>query len=414
MERLSEQPHSIIIVTGPRQVGKTTLVRNTHEEREASLDGFTYEYFALDAIADPVAARMDDTILDPFKPPDIEWLVSVWNKARIMAGKPDRQHPHVLVLDEIQKLDRWSDIVKGLWDEDRHNNIPLHVVLLGSSPLLMRQGLQESLAGRFETINLNHWSFVEMNAIIANLTLPQYLYFGGYPGLTRFGNNLDSSRWFQHVRTSLIETTIEADVLMMRRVDKPALLKQLFELGCRYSGQIVSYGKLKGELVEAGNETTLAGYLELLGNAGLLKGLHKYARGEIRRRKSPPKLQVLNTALMSAWDGRSLEAAQADTTYWGRLVESAVGAHLHNAGDWQTNVFYWREGGNEVDFVVERGDRCLSIEVKSNDRPAPQHGLDAFASKFPGSERLIIGGGGVPVNEFLQSDPDDWFDWSSS
>ena len=415
LERLSEPPRSLIIVTGPRQVGKTTLVQNTLKDKWAVSDQFSHAYETLDAVVTPSTAGIADevTVVDKSHLPDTDWLVRVWEEARAKSMMPGRQHPHVLVLDEIQKLDRWSDIVKGLWDADRHNNIPLHVVLLGSSPLLVRQGLQESLAGRFEMIRLNHWSYDEMNAIV-KLSLPEYLHYGGYPGMERYKENLSSSRWFQHVRESLIETTIETDVLMMRRIDKPKLLRSVYELSCHYSGQIVSYRKMKGALKEAGNETTLAGYLELLGQAGLVKGLEKYARDELRIRSSSPKLQVLNTALMSARHGRTLEQAQADRTYWGRLVESAVGAHLHNAGDWLTRVFYWRENGHEVDFVVERGDSCLAVEVKSTDKPFAQKGLDAFIDKFPGSKKLVVGSTGIPLEEFLQSDPDDWFSWSSS
>ena len=415
LEWLSEPPRSLIIVTGPRQVGKTTLVKNTLKNKWAVSDKFSYTYETLDVVVTPSTEETagEVTVAGESHLPDIDWLVRVWEKARTEALTPGRQHPHVLVLDEIQKLDRWSDIVKGLWDADRYDNIPLHVVLLGSSPLLVRQGLQESLAGRFDMIRLNHWSFEEMNAIV-ELSLPEYLHYGGYPGMERYRKNLNPSLWFQHVKESLIETTIETDVLMMRRIDKPKLLRSVYELSCHYSSQIVSYRKMKGALEEAGNETTLAGYLELLGQAGLVKGLEKYAKDELRIRSSSPKLQVLNTALMSARHGRTLEQAQSDQSYWGRLVESAVGAHLHNAGDWLTRVFYWRENGHEVDFVVEQGDRCLAVEVKSTDRPFAPKGLDAFTDKFPGSRKLVVGSKGMPLEEFLQSGPDDWFSWSSS
>ena len=424
LAKLSKPPRSLIIVTGPRQVGKTTLVRQTLKEGLISLDSFaTYTYKSLDEPISPDAPSgvNSKAAADGSRQPESGWLVRVWEQARNDAVAPDRTH-HVLVLDEIQKIERWSDTVKGLWDADRRNDIPLQVVLLGSSPLLVQKGLQESLAGRFERIRLNHWSYEEMKAAFG-LSLPEYLYYGGYPKLGEFLGEPDLTEWLQYVNDSLIGPAIERDVLMMRQVDKPALLRQLFELGCLYSSQLVSYTKLMGELNEAENQTTLAGYLELLGSAGLLSGLHKYAKGEVRKRKSPPKLQVLNTALMSATHNNSFERAQADHAYWGRLVESAVGAHLHNTGDRCTRIYYWRENGSEVDFVVERGDMCLAIEVKSTDKTASLKGLEAFAKKFPEAERLVVTPSGespnkslqhVSLEEFLQSGPDDWFSWSSS
>ena len=389
-------------------MGKTTLVLDTLKRTRQPTE---WTYVALDepsSLSTASGLDADISALPTPYQPDSAWLVRVWEKARIAATAPGQQHPHVLALDEIHKIDGWSATVKGLWDADRRKGLPLHVVLLGSSPLLLRQGVQEALTGRFELIRLTHWSFEEMSDAFG-LDLPRYLYFGGYPGTADYFNEPDSLRWLEYVRNSLIEPTIEKDVLMMRRVEKPALLRQLFELGCYYSGQIVTLNKMKGQLVNAGNETTLAGYLELLGGAGLIQGLRKYARGELRQRAAPPKLQVLNTALMSAMSGYSLEKAQSDTSYWGRLVESAVGAHLVNAGGSLVRVFYWRENSNEVDFVIEQGGQCIAIEVKSSESRFPERGLEVFCDKFPDSEKLVIGPQGIPTEVFLQSGPDDWF-----
>jgi len=82
--------------------------------------------------------------------------------------------------------------------------------------------------------------------------------------------------------------------------------------GCRYSGRILSYNKMLGQLHDAGNTTTLAHYLELLSGAGLLTGLSKFARHAVRQKGSSPKLQVLNTALMVAQCGLSFEDAKDD------------------------------------------------------------------------------------------------------
>ena len=337
------------------------------------------------------------------EPRDGAWLLDVWQRARAAA----RAYPegHVLVLDEIQKIPRWSDTVKGLWDADRAEGLMLHVVLLGSSPLLMQQGMSESLTGRFETIHLTHWSFREM-ADAFDFDLEDYLYFGGYPGSAPLIR--DEGRWRNYVSTGLIEPSIEKDILMMTRVDKPVLLRQLFNLGCRYSGQELSYTKMMGQLQDAGNTVTLAHYLDLLGNAGLIRGLPKYAGQHHRRRASSPKLAVLNMALMSAGSGYSKSEAQADRSYRGRMVESAVGAHLHNTASSDCRLHYWRDGTHEVDFVLERGGRLSAIEVKSGTVPGEHRGLKTFHNAFGECRQVLIGDGGIPLAEFLSYPADHW------
>ena len=293
---------------------------------------------------------------------DRGWLVRTWEDAR--RGARESQQGFVLVFDEIQKIPDWSDTIKGLWDADRARNLPLHVVVLGSAPLPMQSGLSESLAGRFEPIRLTHWTFAEMSAAF-DLTLDEYIYFGGYPGAA--GLIKDEDRWRDYILHALVEPHLERDLLAMTRVDKPALLKNLLELGASYSGQILSYNKMLGQLQDAGNTTTLARYLDLLSTAGLLTGLPKHSGSSQRRRASSPKLNVLNTALMTAASGYSFAEARADRTFWGRLVESAVGAHLFNTAPPNLSMSYWRDGPHEVDFVLRRGPRVAGIEVKSGD-----------------------------------------------
>jgi predicted AAA+ superfamily ATPase len=230
-------------------------------------------------------------------------------------------------------------------------------------------------------------------------SLDQYLYFGGYPGAAPLIG--EPQRWARYVIDSLIETTISRDVLLLTRVDKPALLRRMFELGCRYSGQVLSYTKMLGQLQEAGNATTLAHYLDLLAAAGLLEGLPKFAGQTVRQRGSSPKLQVLNTALLTAPSGMSFDDARADRTFWGRLVESAVGAHLANAAaSGGFELFYWRERNREVDFVARSGRLTTAIEVKSGRAPDALPGMDAFAAAFSPGRQLLVGGDGVSVEDF--------------
>lgn len=405
--RLREDPRFITIVAGPRQVGKTTLVRQ-------AIGSLGNMFVSVDPAGEPRLRSLDLAATDSTEmegaPRNAAWLIRTWQSARAacVAFKqkyPDQ--PFVFVLDEIQKVPRWPDTVKGLWDADRAQGIPMHVVLLGSSPLLIQKGLTESLTGRYELIRATHWSFVEMHQAF-DFTLNEYIYFGGYPGSAPLIR--DEERWRSYVLSSLVQPSIETDVLQMARVDKPALLKQLFTLGAIYSGQILALGKVKGQLQDAGNETTLAGYLDLLGHAGLLTGLQKYHVGAARRRASAPKFQVLNTALMSSAAPYTFAQAQADRTYWGRLVESAIGAHLCNTASPNEETSYWRESPHEVDFVIHDALRRTAIEVKSGANAGPLRGMDEFAKQHPGSRKLLVGTGGVDLTEFLSHPVAQWLE----
>ena len=314
----------------------------------------------------------------------------------------------MLVLDEVQKITDWSEAVKRLWDEDTRSGLPLKVVVTGSAPLLVQRGLTESLAGRFEVIHVPHWTYLEMREAFG-FSLEDYLWFGGYPGAAALIQ--DPERWRRYILESLVETTLSRDVLLLTRVDKPILLRRLFDLGCRYSGQILSYSKMLGQLQDAGNTTTLAHYLQLLAAAGMLTGLQKYAGEAVRQRGSSPKLQVLDNALFTAAADREQTAAASDSEFRGRLVESAVGMHLANAaaaGDCE--LFYWRASSHEVDFVVRRRSRVMAIEVKSGRALARHAGLEAFAKSFAPELSLVVGTGGVELERFLSQPVASWFE----
>lgn len=234
------------------------------------------------------------------------------------------------------------------------------------------------------------------------------MYFGGYPGAAHLIQ--DQQRWRRYVLDSLIETTLSRDILLMQRIDKPALLRRLFEAGCQYSGQVMSFTKVMGQLQEAGNTTTLAHYLELLKGCGMVEGLQKYAGRHFRRRASSPKFQVHNNALISAQTPLDFEHARHESRHWGRLTESAVGAHLINsARDSSARVYYWLDRNREVDFVLTNGDKIVAIEVKSTIRRASQPGIEAFASQFPVHRKLLVGGQGIPLAEFMKTDVGVWF-----
>ncbi len=383
-KRLHEPRRFMQVVTGARQVGKTTLVRQTLAQAR-----IPHEYASTDL----------PTLQDH------GWIIDQWETARTRLER-EPNLDLVLVLDEVQKIPQWSGVVKWLWDHDAWHGIPLKVVLLGSSPLLMDKGLSESLAGRFETLHLPHWGFREMHDAFG-WDWERYVFFGGYPGANDLVATED--RWREYVLNSVIEATVTRDVLLHTRVGKPSLLRLLLRLGCEHSSKIISHNKMLGGLHDAGNTTTLAHYLDLLEGAGLLAGLQKYHESSIRARRSIPKLQVFNTALMTALSGLSFDDARNDPAFWGRLVESAVGAHLVNAqASGRCAVHYWRENNMEVDFVVRSGPRALAIEVKSGRVPENIQGLTAFRKRHPTARGLVVGGRTVPVWNFLARPVDEW------
>lgn len=382
--RIEEPRKFIQVILGPRQVGKTTMISQLLSELSV---------FNLFESADAISAT------------NSAWLVQVWESARLRLKASDATE-YLLVIDEIQKIDNWSEIVKQQWDKDTRENINIKVILLGSSRLLIQKGLTESLAGRFETLYLGHWSYPEMQEAFG-WSIEQYVYFGGYPGSASLIN--DEERWKNYIKDSLIETSISKDILMLTRVDKPALLKRLFELGSLYSGQILSYTKIIGQLQDAGNTVTLANYLKILSDCGLLGGLDKYAGDIIRKRGSSPKFQVYNNALITSQSNDTYEKAIINPELWGRLVESSVGAHLINYSiSERYNLYYWREGNNEVDFILEKGDKIIGLEVKSGMK-ADNAGMNVFAEKFHPEKILLVGTGGIPYDEFLKINPKELF-----
>lgn len=377
--RTQEPRRFIQVLLGPRQVGKTTLALQVTEFLDKPFHFISADMATLQ---------------------DLSWLQQQWEVARqkIVKGKGC-----ILIVDEVQKIPNWSNLIKSLWDADTRNRVDLSVIILGSSPWLVQKGLTESLAGRFEIIPITHWSFGEMSTIFG-WSLEKYAYFGGYPGAASLADTQDPSRWKSYINDSLIETTISRDILLMSQINKPALLRRLFQLGCTYSGQVLSYTKMLGQLQESGNATTLAHYLELLAGAGLLEGLQKFAKQRVRTRGSSPKFAVFNTALMTAQSNKTFTEAQEDHSFWGRLIESTIGAHLLNSiRGTQIELFYWREGDKEVDFILQDGDNVTAIEVKSGPENFNRSGIDMFTKRFKPNRMLLVGSQGIPIVDFLKT-----------
>lgn len=371
----SISPRRLQIVIGPRQVGKTTAARQAAARSECPCH----------------YASADEAL-----PPGPEWIEAQWNAALRLAAH--REAPAWLILDEIQKVRGWSEEVKRLWDADTTGKI--QPLLLGSSALLLQKGLSESLAGRFFLHRCSHWSWPEMRDAFG-WNLETWLVFGGYPGAANYIS--DPELWMRYISDSLIDTTLSRDILQLETVAKPALLRHLFGLAAHYPSQVLSFNKMLGQLVDAGNTTTLSHYLQLLGQAFLITGLSAYSGGEVRRRASSPKLIIQNNALVTASNPRALAMKDTDAAWRGRLVENAVGAALlQEYTSSTTNLYYWRDGMLEADFVLANGPELFGIEVKSG-RPNKISGLAAFKKKYPKANPLIIGSSGIPLETFFEN-----------
>jgi len=378
---LSRPTPVIHVLIGPRQVGKTTIARQIGE-----------------AIGIPTVYATADSPV----PLDAAWIETHWRRA-VAAGTATGA-PVLLMLDELQKVKGWSETLKLLWDT-RSTGPDIRVLILGSSALMMQEGLTESLAGRFFLHRCTHWGYPECRDAFG-WSLEQWIYFGGYPGAAAFID--DEISWKRYISDSLIETVLARDVLQMSKVAKPVLLRHLFALAATLPAQCVSYTKMLGQLHDAGNTTTLAHYLKLLESAFLASGLELFSRGVQRKRGSSPKLVLWNNALVNALSTRSFSNSIGDTIWWGRLVENAVGAHLCNSlNSVEYTVTYWRDGDHEVDFVIARGHDVWAIEVKSG-RSGKTAGLIRFRARYPDAKAILVGAQGIPLEEFFSQDVRTW------
>ena len=332
---------------------------------------------------------------------DSSWIASKWEEARLKMGFA-KSPEFLLVIDEVHKIDNWSELVKKEWDADTFNDVNIKVVLLGSSRLLLKYGLTESLAGRFELLPMSHWSFKEMREAFG-FDIDQYIYYGGYPGSATYLPN--ESRWRRYMSDAIVDPAIEKDVLLTTHIYKPALMRQLFRLGCSFSSELLSYNKMIGMLQDAGNSTTLADYMKVLGESKLLTGLQKFDKGKLKRYNSIPKLQVFNNALLTVMtNDMTFQKARTDPRLWGRWVESAVGCYLlEKADELNYELFYWKNGDAEVDYIITRGDSIIAIEVKSGHRQTNK-GLKLFKELFNPKYSIVVGGSSMPLDEFYSGD----------
>ncbi len=378
-ERVNDRTNLIQIITGPRQVGKTTLVLQFLEKVK-----IPHHYVSADMVPSS----------------NLIWIKQQWDIARLKF-KEHNSEKFLLVIDEIQKINNWSELIKKEWDNDRKNKLNIKVILLGSSTLLTQKGLSESLVGRFELIQLPHWTFKEMNDAFG-FTEDEYVFFGGYPGAAEFIQN--ETRWRDYIRNSIIEPSISKDIFQLTNIQKPALLKNLFDLACFYNGEIVSYTKMLGQLKDAGNSTTLAHYKNLLDQAWLLTGIEKFSGSKISSRSSIPKWLAYNTALVSVYSEYNFSSIRSNPVLWGRKFEQAIGSYLLNFSKiLNYNLYYWREGNYEVDFIIQKDKKIIAIEVKLG-KLKFHEGLESFSKKYKLNQALLISDDGFRWQDFLKLD----------
>jgi len=373
-QRILEPRAFIQIVMGPRQTGKSTAVKQ-------ALDSIKYAKIV--HVFNRAAANKTKILED------------IWRKAREVEAT---ESPVVLSLDEIQLVPEWSSLVKTLWDEDTRDERDIRVILTGSSSLLIRKGISESLMGRFEITRSTHWSFWECIQAF-DYSLDDFLYFGGYPGAAKLKKY--EERWYGYLRDAVIEPTLSIDVLDMEDVRKPALMRALFEVGASYSCREISYRKLLGQLDDRGNTATIASYLGHLSQAGLLSGLHKYDEKLLETKSSSPRLLVHDTSLMVAASGEDRTTLLEDPDKRGHLTETAVGAYLLARSQKEHfELFWWRENNKEVDFVVKKGRKRTAIEVKSG-KPKGKSGICAFLTEYPNTYSITVGTKDFTIEDFL-------------
>ncbi|MCP5464402.1 MAG: ATP-binding protein [Deltaproteobacteria bacterium] len=347
-KRFQEDNPLIQIILGPRQVGKTTLARDLFDKWQGP----------------KVMVSADSPA-----PPKPDWIEFHWLSAR------EKGQGTLLIIDEIQKVPQWSEQVKILFDQDR-NRFDIKVLLLGSSSLYLQKGLSESLAGRFELIHMPHWSFLEFHQAF-EWDFDQYLRYGAYPGSISLSS--DETRWRSYILNSIIEPVLGKDILALHPVNKPALFRQAFEIAVQYPCYEISYQKMLGQLQERGNAATIKNYLNLLEKSFLIRTLQKYSGSSIRARTSSPKILVLNLALTHAYQSQS--RLEQDSDWFGHVFENIVGNHLNLIPN--SELYYWRDGSYEVDFVLKTPQKLYGIEIKSGRKKRRSDGLMAFKKTYP-------------------------------
>ena len=408
LKYLDGKPKHMLMLWGPRQSGKSTLIQQTLRHYPGP-----YQYINVDDFEPEHIIDFPELMQKPKSSRLSLWMREHWQKARSCAQASSQ--PFVLVIDEVQMIPNWAQRVKGMYDRDRWDGHQVHVVLLGSSPRNLQKGISESLLGRFYPMDIPHWSYSEMKEAFG-FSVDDYIFYGGYPGAASYAGPDQYLEWKNYVQTAVIDGNLERDIFELIEIHYPDVMDQVFKIGAHASSQLMDIKKVIEKFTyetqqqlkkEDFPHILVMRYLTILSKVSMLTSITKYARDPFKRRRTP-KFQVLNTGLMSATHTLTFEEAKQSPAYWGRLAESAVGAHLLNTLHPSASLHYWRYNGDEVDFVVDRTITLTAIEVKTAKKNKPLKGLQTFCQKFPVTRSLVVGTGGISFEEFL-SKPATWW-----
>lgn len=397
LERIKEPKKTIMVISGPRQCGKTTAVGQMIDQ--CGIPAYSFS-------ADNVSTEGN------------AWIIERWESARNRMDAEGLEEA-ILVMDEVQKIRNWSEAVKSEWDYDMETGRNLKVVLLGSSRLLLQKGLEESLAGRFEKIDMTFWTYDEMHEAFG-MSRDQYIYFGGFPGMYAYIS--DESRWRAFMESSIVSPFLQKDLTELEEIRNPSLLSKVFSVGSALSGKEISVNRLHDAL-NSGSNPTISSYLSLLDKTMILKPLFKYRTSAAEKKNSSPKMQVYHNGFLTVCNNTTFTDVRSNNTLWGQWVESAVGAFLLNKSLVHGfDIMYWRETKNykdkhgksrngtfEVDFVLKKGFSVVAIEVKSN-RADSLSGIEEFRKNFSENSInrltccLVVGSQGLTFEDFCRLD----------
>lgn len=362
---LMDDSTRIQMLTGPRQVGKTTILLELAEDFGARA---IYRAADVEEVSAP------------------GWWTLQWERAVRMA----RTGKTLLIVDEIHSMPYWARRIKVAFDEVCREKLPLQIIISGSAALPITTGARNELAGRFELLTLRHWTvrdLIEVFQLPLEEAAEVYVRYGAFPGeLTR---RHDYARWREYIIHAILDPALNSDLLLLNQIQKPAILRQLSSIASAQPSEIISLQKLAATLQEKGTLPTISHYLSLLGEAYLLATLDKYSEREVRRRASPPKLVPLSNAFLTAYSDTEPPTAMQNPEKWGHWLENACIAAAVNAG---YQVSYWRSEPYEVDMVVTGQNDNWAIEIKSGGFATRDlHGLMTFIERYRDFRPLIIG-----------------------
>lgn len=341
-----------LLVTGPRQVGKTALVRKVFPNAV---------YVSLDL---PSIASQAETLPEEFL----------------------RHYRTPLIIDEVQYAPSLFRYLKVMIDQDRR---PGRFILTGSQNFLLMQGISESLAGRCGVLNMLNLSATELNGALNRFDENQYLFQGGYPELYA-RPEIDPSFWY----ASYLSTYLERDVRNILNVGNLRDFDRFLRAVAGRTAQVLSYSDLARDVGIAPN--TAKKWISVLQASGQIFLLEPYYRSITKRLVKSPKLYLCDTGLAAFltgfknWEGVTRHPMIG--ALWETHVVMQVVKHFFSQGK-TVPLWFWRTSqGEEVDLLIERGGQFIAIECKYTEQAdqGSLKGMKALVKSY-GQNSLIAG-----------------------